>query len=134
MARHRTGGPAHPWRRTVRTGFQFVVAFAPVAPQMYEAATQQEAGAATGFAATGLAVMLGITRVMALPSVEELLQRFAPWLAADDVDAAVVEQLRATTVPADEVAVRVADEPGVVFVAGPAAPLPDGTPVAAQKA
>lgn len=141
MAKHRAGGPAHPWRRTVRTGFQFLVAFAPVAPQIYQAATQQDPATAGGLAGTGLVVMLGVTRVMGLPAVEQLLQRFAPWMAADDVDVAEVDQanavvrhLRATTVPATEVAVRVADAPGLGFVAGPASSIPDGTPVAVERA
>lgn len=121
MAKHRTGGPAHPWRRTARTVFQAAVGLAALAPFVYTAATQQEPEAAYGGFATALAVSAGVTRVMALPGVEQWLQRFLPFLAADDVDIA-------------EVAVRVADEPGVQLVAGPASSLPDGTPVAVERA
>lgn len=71
-----------PWRSTVRTVFQAVVAGAAVAPAVYSAATDHNADAATGWAAGGLAIAAGITRVMALPSVEAFLQRFVPFLAA----------------------------------------------------
>jgi hypothetical protein len=86
--------------------------------------------------------MLAVTKVMALPGVEQWLQRFVPWLAADDVDAAevdqanrVVQHLRATTIPADRVVAIAA--PGAEStgwaVAGPASRLPDGTPVAVDR-
>lgn len=71
-----------PWRSTLRTAFQALVAGAAVAPAVYSAATNHNADAATGWAALGLAIAAGITRVMALPSVETLLQRFVPFLAA----------------------------------------------------
>lgn len=71
-----------PWRSTVRTVFQAVVAGAAVAPSVYEAATHHNPEAATGWAAGGLFIAGAITRVMALPKVEELLQRFVPFLAA----------------------------------------------------
>lgn len=71
-----------PWRSTVRTVFQAVVAGAAVAPSVYEAAAHHNADAATGWAAGGLAIAAAITRVMALPAVESFLQRFVPFLAA----------------------------------------------------
>lgn len=73
---------ARPWRTTVRTTFQGIVAAAAVAAPVYAAATNHDPAAATGWAATGLAVAAGVTRVMALPAVEGFLARFAPFLAA----------------------------------------------------
>lgn len=72
----------HPYRATARSVFQAVVALCAAAPLIYTAATQQDAAAATGAAATVLAVTGAVTRVMALPVVEELLQRYLPFLAA----------------------------------------------------
>jgi hypothetical protein len=72
-----------PWRSTVRTIFQAVVAAAAAAPGVYSAATHHNADAATGWAAGGLAVAAAVTRVMALPAVETFLQRFVPFLAAE---------------------------------------------------
>ena len=72
-----------PWRATARTAFQGLVGFAAIAPMAYEAATHQNPGAATGWAATGLAISAGVTRVMALPGVNDWLARFLPFLAAE---------------------------------------------------
>jgi hypothetical protein len=72
----------HPWRATVRTVFQGAVSACAAAPLIYEAATHGSAGQATGGAAVGLAVAAGVTRVMALPTVEGWLARFIPFLAA----------------------------------------------------
>ena len=70
-----------PWRTTIRTLFQGIVAAAAVAAPVYEAAVHQDAAAATGWTATGLAVAAGVTRVMALPVVDNFLARFVPFLA-----------------------------------------------------
>jgi hypothetical protein len=72
----------HPWRATVRTVFAAVVAFASMAPLIYQAATGDSPERATGVAAIGLAVAGGVTRVLALPVVEQFLRRFVPFLAA----------------------------------------------------
>ena len=82
----RHAGPTQvrrPWRATARTVFQGLVGAASMAAPVYEAATHHDAGAATGWAATGLAISAGVTRVMALPGVNEWLQRFLPFLAAE---------------------------------------------------
>ena len=71
-----------PWRATARTIFQGLVGAASMAAPVYEAATHHDAAAATGWAATGLAISAGVTRVMALPVVNEWLARFLPFLAA----------------------------------------------------
>lgn len=73
-----------PWRSTVRTAFQAVVAGAAMADPIYSAATHHDPAAATGYAALGLAIAAGVTRVMALPAVETFLRRFVPFLAADN--------------------------------------------------
>jgi hypothetical protein len=68
-----------PWRATVRTVFQAIVAFAAMWGLMVPA-LGLDAGhpwVVASIAATG-----AMTRVMALPSVEEWLERFVPWLAA----------------------------------------------------
>lgn len=81
----RTGTPsqvAHPWRATVRTVLWAVVAFAAMAPLIYQAATEQDPAAAAGWAGTALAVLAGVQRVMTLPAVDGFLRLYAPWLAA----------------------------------------------------
>lgn len=74
-----------PWRATLRTVFQALIAFAGLAP--FIAAAIEEA---TGydlervpFVITALLVCAAIARVMALPAVETFLSDYFPWLAAD---------------------------------------------------
>ena len=71
----------HPWRATVRTVFAAIVALAAMAGPIYTAATQQSPEAATGWAAVMLAITGAVTRVLALPQVDEWLARYLPWLA-----------------------------------------------------
>lgn len=72
-----------PWRTTARTVFQAIVGVAAATPVIYAAAAQESPELATGAAAIVVGGAGVITRVMALPQVEDLLQRFVPWLAAD---------------------------------------------------
>ena len=72
-----------PWRATVRTIFQGLVGASAMAAPVYEAATHRDAAAASGYAALGLGICAGVTRVMALPAVNDWLGRFLPFLAAD---------------------------------------------------
>lgn len=72
-----------PWRATARTVFQGLVGAAAMAAPVYGAATHHDPAAATGWAATGLAISAGITRVMALPGVNGWLAKFLPFLAAE---------------------------------------------------
>ena len=72
---------AHPWRATARTVFAALVPFAAMAGPAYAAATNEAPEAATGWAACGLAICGAVTRVLALPAVDEWLERFVPWLA-----------------------------------------------------
>ena len=74
----------HPWRATVRTVVQATIAGAAAAPIVYQAATQESPELAGGAPATVLVVSGAITRIMALPVVEQFLRRFVPFLAASD--------------------------------------------------
>lgn len=86
MGRHeleaRTTQTEHPWQTVVRGIFQALVALAAAAPLIYAAFTQQDPGLAAGGAGAVLTVLAGVTRVMAVPSVESFLQAYVPWLAA----------------------------------------------------
>lgn len=69
-----------PWRSTVRTAFQILSGLLPMLPLIVDASGIDEA--APGVAGA-LAISSAVTRVMALPAVEQFLQRFAPFLAAN---------------------------------------------------
>ena len=73
----------YPWRAVARTAFQGGVSLAAMAPLIYSAANHHEPEAATGFVGGALVISAGITRVMALPGVNDWLRRFVPFLAAD---------------------------------------------------
>jgi hypothetical protein len=66
-------------RRTVRTVVQLTLSLAAVLPLLVSASGLDETLPPLALA---LVVAAAVTRVMALPVVEQLLQRFAPWLAA----------------------------------------------------
>jgi hypothetical protein len=71
---------AYPWQATIRTAFAFLIGLAAAWALIIEAA-----GIDPGleWASTSLAIAAGITRVMALPAVDDLIRRFAPFLAPD---------------------------------------------------
>lgn len=69
---------ARPWRATFRTVFQGVVAACAIIPLVLSTAGI----APVGLAAIVIAVAGAITRVMALPAVEEFLENYLPILAA----------------------------------------------------
>lgn len=71
---------AHPWRATVRTVFAFLIGLAAAWALIIQAAGL-DAGAE--WVATSLTIAAAVTRVMALPAVDDLIRRFAPWLAPD---------------------------------------------------
>ena len=73
---------ARPWRTTVRTVFQFVIALATVLPFVVAGVYSSEADV-PAIVGQVLVVAATITRVMALPEVEGFLQHWFPWLAAD---------------------------------------------------
>lgn len=72
----------YPWRAAARTAFQVLVALAAMLPLIYSAASGGSPEAATGWAALALAIAAGVTRVMALPTVNAFLGSWLPWLAA----------------------------------------------------
>lgn len=70
----------HPNRATVRTLFQAVVAFAAMWGLIVEA---MDIDPGIPWVAASIAATGAITRVMALPQVNDWLARFVPWLAAN---------------------------------------------------
>lgn len=72
---------AHPWRATVRTTFQALVALAVMAPVLVEA-TGLNAESIPWLAGV-LAVAAAVTRIMALPAVNQFLERFLPFLSPE---------------------------------------------------
>lgn len=74
MAQTQPAPPLNPWRRTVRT----IVAVLPLVPFVVA-----ELGVGSvPWVAAGLTVIAGVTRVLAMPVVEDWLQDNIPWLAA----------------------------------------------------
>lgn len=70
-----------PWRATVRTAFQALVGLCVLIPVLVK-----ELGLdakALPWLGVVVAVAAGVTRVMALPGVNDWLRRFVPFLAAD---------------------------------------------------
>lgn len=70
----------HPWRATLRTLFAAIVAVAAAWGLIVEAAGIDQT---IPVVAASLTFAAGITRVMALPAVNDLIARFLPWLAAE---------------------------------------------------
>lgn len=68
-----------PWRATVRTVFQALVAFSAMWALIVETLNLDPG---LQWVAASLAVTGGVTRVMTLPAVEAFLERFVPFLAA----------------------------------------------------
>lgn len=73
----------YPWRTTLRSVLQFTVGLAALAPFIVAAINDGNTEAATGLTAGVLAVSGAVTRLMALPKVNDFLARWAPWLAAE---------------------------------------------------
>ncbi|MBX6750939.1 MAG: hypothetical protein IRY85_14915 [Micromonosporaceae bacterium] len=72
----------HPWRATLRTVLAVVVALAPVLPQIVD-----ELGlSGYGWAAAVVAVAGAVTRVLAVPAVNDVLSRWLPLLSAAPKD------------------------------------------------
>lgn len=72
----------HPWRAILRTGITALIALIPIFPQIADAADIDEIPAVAQF----LATLVVVQRVITLPSVENWLRRFVPWLAAESYD------------------------------------------------
>lgn len=75
-----------PWRATARTLFQALVALCVLFPVLVDQ-TGLEAEDAP-WLAIPLAVAAAVTRIMALPQVNDFLARFIPFLAAAPTDTA----------------------------------------------
>lgn len=69
----------YPGRAVLRTVFAAVIALAALMPALVSASGAGETSAAAGGV---LAIAGAITRIMAVPGVNDFLQRFVPWLAA----------------------------------------------------
>lgn len=70
---------AHPWRATARTVFAALVAFSAMWGTIVEAVGLDPSWQ---WVAAGTAVTGAVTRLMAVPAVEDFLSRFLPFLAA----------------------------------------------------
>lgn len=75
----------HPWRATVRTLFAAVVALAAMLPLLVDASGLDETA---GPVAGALAIAGAITRIMAIPQVNDFLGQFLPFLSAEGGDRA----------------------------------------------
>ena len=82
----------YPWHAVVRTVFQAVVGFAAMWVLMVEAMGLDET---LPWVAASLAVTGAITRVMAIPAVNQWLARFIPFLAASGPAAAISDDVYA---------------------------------------
>jgi hypothetical protein len=71
---------AYPWRATVRTIFAFLIGLAAAWALIIQTLGL---GPDIPWVATSLTIAAGVTRVMALPAVDDLIRRFVPWLAPD---------------------------------------------------
>lgn len=66
---------SHPWKATLRTIVSVVLSLAAAAPVIFTAITDQSPELATGAFATALAASAAITRLMALPVINDLLTK-----------------------------------------------------------
>ncbi|WP_280244928.1 MULTISPECIES: hypothetical protein [Nocardia] len=71
---------AHPWRATVRTLFAGLIGLAAMLPLIVDATGLPDT---TPGLAGALAISAAVTRLLALPGVNDWLRTYAPWLAAD---------------------------------------------------
>lgn len=82
MTEEKEGQPTQvqaPWTTTVRSAFQALVGLAAMFPFIVEASGVPEGAA---WVVVGTAISGAVTRIMALPQVNDFLRRFIPWLAA----------------------------------------------------
>lgn len=74
-AKEATSQTKYPWRATARTGLAFITGAALSAPVLYTAVTNESPEQATGAGLIALSVSAAITRVMAVPFVNEWLTK-----------------------------------------------------------
>lgn len=72
----------HPWRAMLRTIFASGLALASLAPTIANVGGLDKLDARWGVAQV-LAVCAAVTRIMAIPGVNDLLRKFLPFLATD---------------------------------------------------
>lgn len=72
----------HPWRATLRTIFQAGVALASLAPTVAAVGGLDKLDTAPAVGQV-LAVCAIVTRVMAVPGINDFLRKFLPFLATD---------------------------------------------------
>jgi len=68
----------HPWRATLRSVVAFALALLSLLPTIAAVGHVDT----VAWVAQVLAVAAGVTRILAIPGVNALIQRYAPWLAA----------------------------------------------------
>lgn len=110
-----TATPAHPWKKTARTALGGVITAAILLPLAIEAAGIDVTAEGWRWLGGVLVVLAAVTRVLALPQVNVMLERIG--LGHDDVEAGQV------------VALQVQDGRAQTVVAGDASILPTGTPL-----
>jgi hypothetical protein len=71
----------HPWRATLRTALAVLVGVAALVPVIVQASGLDPDK--LPWLAALVAAAAAVTRILAVPAVEEFLRRFAPWLAAE---------------------------------------------------
>lgn len=69
----------HPWRAVVRTGFQAAVGIAAAMPVIVAESGLPQTWTGIGIA---LGVSASLTRIMAIPAVDIVIDRWVPWLSA----------------------------------------------------
>lgn len=69
----KTSQTKYPWRATARTALAFIAGAALSAPVLYTAVTNESPEAATGAGLLALTISAAVTRVMAVPFVNEWL-------------------------------------------------------------
>ena len=81
-ARHASGPTQvrRPWQAVLRTIVAEIVALAPLAPALVDAIGLPRT---TGIGLVIVTVSGAITRILAIPGVDQWLMARAPWLAAD---------------------------------------------------
>ncbi|ATL65153.1 hypothetical protein [Nocardia terpenica] len=69
----------YPWRTVARTLFQLIVGVAAAMPALVGALGLPSSAGVAG----ALAISAALTRLMAIPAVDDALALVAPWLAAE---------------------------------------------------
>lgn len=69
----------HPWRATLRTSAAVAIALAPVLPELVD----KLGLSAYGWSGVVVGIAAAATRVMAIPTINNLLRTVLPFLATD---------------------------------------------------